>query len=747
MSKSGPGITFRETMKGGFALGMTDPEAGAGTGRRASTELAMHATITIDDMERFIADPERGGHITGAIDFPPLGMGIPAERGVFNLFTPADAPHTKHMIYELAFEVNGKPHYLAGRKIVRNDRGFDLWSDTTTLFTTLHEGSDRTGEVIGAGVLGLTTSALIRLLTTVRAINTSSAADRARVITQFGSFFSRELFDSYVRTAPGSRSPDAPGPASATDRWDVVVVGSGFGGAVAACRLAEAGMRVLVLERGRRWDPQNLPRRADDDGWWWDHRRPERRNGWIDLRLFRRVGVAQGAAVGGGSHIYANISVEAPPLVFEQGWPEGVDYSALAPHYDRVGEFMEITPVPDNQIPERTRLMQEAANAVGAGERFRKIGLAVRFDPDSAWDGREQLERSRSKTVTNRHGVAQGTCYHCGRCDIGCDVQAKNTLDLNYLAVAERHGCEIHPLHLVSHLDVQDKGYAVHFERLEDGRRVPGVVYAERVVLAAGSLGSTELLLRCRDQYRTLQRLSPRLGQGWSTNGDFLTPAFYQDREPLPSRGPTITSAIDFLDGQRSGHRFWIQDGGVPDLLDAWLEHYVDRRPRNPLDWRMQRWVKQRLQGHAPLRRMMPWFAQGVDHPDGEFNLRRRWGLFGRQELRLDWDVTSTAPLIDEIAATHKALAEATGGRPAVPASWTHARYLVTPHPLGGCAMADSAEQGVVARNGEVFGHPQLYVIDGAMFPSPIGVNPSRTIAALAEFCTEQIIAEERVPG
>lgn len=746
MSDTGPGITFRETMQGSFAMGVTEPEAGAEEGARSSSELAMHATITIDDMTQFIADPDHGGHIVGTVDFAPLGIGLVAEHGVFNLFSPADAPDTKHMIYELAFEAEGQAYYLAGRKVVRNDKPFDLWSDTTTLYTTLHEGTGKDGPVVGAGVLSLSPVALAKLLGTVRAINTSDAADKARVIAQFGQFFSGQLFDSYMRTPAGDAPAPDPSeevpPSPDPDRWDVVVIGSGFGGAVTACRLAQAGQRVLVLERGRRWDYNHLPRSSTDDNWWWDQQQPEKCNGWIDLRLFNKVGVAQGAAVGGGSQIYANISVEAPPEVFESGWPEGISHDALKPHYDRVGEFMDITPVPANQLPERTRLMREAATAIGAGERFRQIGLAVSFDPDNEWDGRQAQDRNQSSTFINRHGVEQGTCYHCGMCDIGCHVKAKNTLDLNYLAVAEQHGCEIRPLHLVSHLEPRDGGYVVHFDRLDGGRRTPGEVHAGRVVLSAGSLGSTELLLRCRDQYGTLRGLSPQLGRGWCTNGDFLTPAFYTDREPHPSRGPTITSAIDFLDGSRDGHRFWIQDGGVPDMLDAWLQRYVERSPRHALDRVTQGWVREQLKEQAPLKNMMPWFAQGIDEPDGNFRLRRRWWLFGRKQLQLDWDVSSSAPLIDSIIKTHEELSEATGGRPVVPASWTAAKYLVTPHPLGGCAMADSPERGVVDRKGEVFGHPRLHVIDGAMFPMAIGVNPSRTIAALAEYCTEQILTD-----
>ena len=184
-------------------------------------------------------------------------------------------------------------------------------------------------------------------------------------------------------TAPGhlSRSGRAIGMTAAA--YDAIVIGSGFGGAVTACRLAEAGYRVLVLERGRRWAAADFPREPGD-AWRWDDGHPERENGWIDFRIFRSMAVAQGAAVGGGSLIYANISIEATPDTFEAGWPPEITYQELAPHYAAVGRMMNVQPVPRGQWPARTSLMHEAATATGQADRFRPLDLAVNFDP--GWD-------------------------------------------------------------------------------------------------------------------------------------------------------------------------------------------------------------------------------------------------------------------------------------------------------------------------------------------------------------------------
>ena len=201
MKSEGLGLTFRETMKGGFALEETDPEAGHQKGEREGSELSMHASIRIHDLKTFMDDPEHAGAITGHIDFTPFGENIPAKNGVFNLFSPADEPSTKLMVYELGFEHEGKDYYLAGRKVVHDDPGFDLWEDTTTLFTRLHEGLDADGPVVGAGVLSLGLKELMALVSTMRATNAGSAADAAKALAMFGRFFMGELWDSYAGKA------------------------------------------------------------------------------------------------------------------------------------------------------------------------------------------------------------------------------------------------------------------------------------------------------------------------------------------------------------------------------------------------------------------------------------------------------------------------------------------------------------------------------------------------------------------
>jgi cholesterol oxidase len=533
--------------------------------------------------------------------------------------------------------------------------------------------------------------------------------------------------------------------------FDVVVIGSGFGGAITGCRLAEKGYKVLILERGRRWTKETYPSVTKKD-WIYDPGRPERESGWLDLRVYPNMSIAQGAAVGGGSLIYASISVEARKERFDKGWPKEITYGELKPHYDEVANFMNVQKMPDNQRNPRTALMEEGATNIGQGQRFKMLDMAVSFDPEYKLDIEKDLTSKEnlnlSKKFTNAQGVEQGTCVHSGFCDIGCPVYAKNTLDLNYIPWAEKHGAEVRQLTVVTNIEPQSGGYRVSFDRIDtkNHRRTPGSETARIVIVAAGSLGSTELLLRCRDENKSLPNISQRLGHNWSSNGDFLTPAIYANRKIYPDRGPTISSAIDFLDGSDGGQSFWIEDGGMPNLLGDRLTMGVGKIAKGLNAESLITGIQNFLRNSSATNNVMPWFAQGVDAGDGTLSLKRPWWQFGfgSKRLHLNWDVTKSRPVMDAIVNMHKQLSDKTKGAPLVPPGWTFSHDLITPHPLGGCNMGDTAANGVVNHKGEVFGYKNLFVADGAIIPTALGVNPSRTIGALAERIAKNIAEEGR---
>ena len=517
--------------------------------------------------------------------------------------------------------------------------------------------------------------------------------------------------------------------------FDVVIIGSGFGGAVCSARLAEAGYRVVVLERGRRWRVEDFPRNHGDQ-WMWDDDRPEQKHGWFDFRVFPHMTVVQGAGVGGGSLVYANISVDAKPDTFTQGWPPEITFDVLAPHYARVGETMNVKKVPANQWPARTRLLQEAAEKLGYGDRFRPLDLAVTFDEGWTYEQPDPFNPAKSKPVTNAQGQPQGTCVHLGECDIGCPVRARNTLDLNYLAVAEAHGAAVKPLHIVRRIRPAGEGYEVAYEEIVNGRLVSGTVSGRLVIVAAGSLGSTQLLLKCREDAAALPDLSAQLGHNWSSNGDFLTPAIHLGRDVVPTRGPTITAAVDLLDGRYEGQPVFIEDGGLPNVADAELRRLAEREGADDRERALIATVRLLFTSGA-LKSVMPWFAQSRDAGDGRLSLRDG-------KLFLAWSSAKSKKTIDAVVALHQQMALRTGGLPLTPLTWTTCGDLITPHPLGGCNMAVAAAQGVVDHKGEVFGYRNLYVADGAIVPEALGLNPSKTIAALAEHIAAGIVAEQR---
>ncbi|MEC5384248.1 patatin-like phospholipase family protein [Uliginosibacterium sp. H3] len=198
MQDAGTGIAFRETMAGYFSLGAIDPKTGAAQGKSANTQLALHASIDIEDIDAFVADPQHRSGLSGHVDFAPLGTNMPASHGVFALFMPGDEPGLRWMVYELGFQHAGKDYYLAGKKEVRVASPLALWPATTTLYTKLHEGRDTSGPVVGAGVLSLGVSALMSLLSTFHATNAPTMGKSLGATGSFAGFFTKSLVSTYI---------------------------------------------------------------------------------------------------------------------------------------------------------------------------------------------------------------------------------------------------------------------------------------------------------------------------------------------------------------------------------------------------------------------------------------------------------------------------------------------------------------------------------------------------------------------
>jgi cholesterol oxidase len=517
---------------------------------------------------------------------------------------------------------------------------------------------------------------------------------------------------------------------------DAVVIGSGFGGAVAACRLAQAGCSVILLERGRRYDNNPFPRNWNDpsDGWLW-----QVRQGLFDLKHFSQMTVVQGAGLGGGSLIYANVHLRAPHEVFDQGWPAGYTRTQLDPYYDLVAYMLDIKPITASKyrgIPSKSAQMERMAAAMGRSAQFCFPNLAVDFN---------EPERSHR----NKFGAEQQGCRFCGECDIGCNYHAKNTLDFNYLKIAQDKAAQIETQCEVTRIEPNSSGgYRVRFlDHRRDGQ--PMELFAKYAFVCAGAVNSTELLLRCRDQYECLPNLSPCLGSNYSGNGDFLAFAF-NTRDPImPYEGPTITAGIVYARKDGDGDNWFIlEEGGYPKEIGSLVQVL---NPNNGL--LSDSMILSRLGLDELLKTVAPqagpdpaaqqsavFLAMGRDRANGRLLLHP---LTFALDVR--WNLESNMPLYDVEEKFVKVLAQQMGGEAAMNPFWRLLRLPVTVHNLGGCPLADSRDKGVLGADGEVFDYPGLFVLDGSAIPVAIGANPSHTIAAVAERNVE--LAIRRITG
>jgi cholesterol oxidase len=496
--------------------------------------------------------------------------------------------------------------------------------------------------------------------------------------------------------------------------YDVVVVGSGFGGSVSALRLAEKGYRVGVLEAGRRFDVQSLPKTSWDlRNFLWAPRLGLR--GIQRITLLKDLVVLSAAGVGGGSLVYANTLYRPPSAFFDDPHWAGIGETELAPFYDLASRMLGVTTQP-SMTPSDV-VIQRVAEDMGVGDTFRRTPVGVFFGEP----GRTVPDPYFGGAGPDRTG-----CTECGNCMIGCRVGAKNRLDVNYLHLAERAGAVIHPDTTVTGLSFDD----------DDGggwriRTSTGAFTAAEVVLAAGTLGTQRLLHAMKDT-GVLPGISDRLGALTRTNSEALLGAQTVRVPEQPfSRGVAITSSFH---PDADTHIEPVRYGPGSNAMGLLSTLLVDGGGRVP---RPIRFLGQAVRHPALLVRSLSnrrWsertiIALVMQSLDNSLTVRRtRFGRLttgpGHGPANPTW-----------IPVGHEAvrrIADRIGGFPGGSVGDVF-DIPMTAHILGGAVIGDSPATGVIDPYHRVYGYPGLHVVDGSAIPANLGVNPSLTITALAE--------------
>ena len=549
-------------------------------------------------------------------------------------------------------------------------------------------------------------------------------------------------------------------------RYDVVVVGSGYGGAIAASRLARAGRSVCVLERGREIRAGEFPTSVVDAAGQVQlrhgGRRFGRRTALFDLRAGDDLSVVVGCGLGGTSLINAGVALRPPAWVFDDDrWPAELRGAEVGPseldaYFARAEHMLGSTPYPDTWAePTKLAALRVAADTIGETVTRPPINVTFVDGPNAA-------------------GVEQRACNLCGDCVSGCNHRAKNTVTENYLPDAVAHGahvfCEVSATTVEPAPEGADGRWRVAIEVTADGRgrfaAPDSFVFADVVVLAAGSLGSTEVLLRSRARGLAV---SPRLGDRFTGNGDVL--AFAYDVKGSPMRGigagrrpvttdttvgPCITGTVDMTGRPTPGKGALIEEGAIPGalrlLMPAALAVAADIDDGgSPLSFAQR--LARRVGATAgaaldptdgPADRSLTYLVMSDDVGDGRLCLVD-------DAVRVEWPAVGDLPIFDHNADVLRSLSEAMSAEYVGNPLWSPMlrESLVTVHPLGGCAMGDDGEHGVVDHRGRVFSgegaevHGGLLVTDGAIVPRPLAVNPLLTISALTERAVDLLVHDD----
>ncbi|MEI2785508.1 MAG: GMC family oxidoreductase [Candidatus Nanopelagicales bacterium] len=505
--------------------------------------------------------------------------------------------------------------------------------------------------------------------------------------------------------------------------YDVAIIGSGFGGSVSALRLTEKGYKVLVIEAGRRFEDADFPKTS------WRTKQflfaPALGCYGIQrIHLLPDAVILAGAGVGGGSLVYANtLYVPPEPFFKDKQWGHITDWqSELAPYYDQAKRMLGVVQNP-TMTPSDVEL-KAVADEMGVGDTFTLTPVGVYFGEGGGVTAQDPYFGGR--------GPARTGCIECGECMTGCRHNAKNTLVKNYLYLAESAGAEISPMTTVTGLEQYGEGYAIDTKRT-GSRKGKRRIYAKEVIVAAGAYNTQRLLHSMKDSGR-LPNLSPALGRLSRSNSEALLGAITDDRSRDYTRGVAITSSFypephTHIEPVRYG-----KGSNMMGFLQTVMTDEIDGEPR----WKT--WIRELVRQRSNALQMIDlrgWsersiillVMQSVDNSLTVSGKRSRFG-FRLTSKQGDGEPNPTwIPAGNEAA---RLLSKRIEGLPGGNLGDLISAPM-TAHFVGGCAIGDSPQTGVIDPYHRVYGHPGLHIVDGAAVSANLGVNPSLTITAQAE--------------